>query len=340
MERFVLNPRHWPRVPARCQVVISNRGAQWQAETSDVGPGGCQLVSPRVIAVGGEVQLTISTEALAEKLAVLGRVAWTSSTPPVRLGVAFCQQLAGADPRSWFERLLKADPAMAAAIHRVPERLPVATMLYFGTPPRFVIDFTPQEVAVLRLLGNAPHIADVLARASMSPEASSRAIFSLLARRSLVLSPAEAVSPQRWTQVLEQAEAVLPAGPPGLPSLAPPLATWEPPVRPPSRGLDGQFPPVPKAALGDSRRSRMDTPPEAAGRTTAPAVPQPASLGDRGGQRRPEAQALLDEAQRQLGAGDISASISLLRRALALSPRDGEISALLGQLAFRNRQVE
>ncbi|HQR30693.1 MAG TPA: hypothetical protein PLL32_09795 [Anaeromyxobacteraceae bacterium] len=37
--------------------------------------------------------------------------------------------------------------------------------------------------------------------------------------------------------------------------------------------------------------------------------------------------------------GEISTAIGLLRRALQMSPRDPEISALLGQLAFRDRQV-
>jgi hypothetical protein len=37
--------------------------------------------------------------------------------------------------------------------------------------------------------------------------------------------------------------------------------------------------------------------------------------------------------------GEISTAIGLLRRGLQLSPRDPEISALLGQLAFRDRQL-
>jgi cytochrome c-type biogenesis protein CcmH/NrfG len=37
--------------------------------------------------------------------------------------------------------------------------------------------------------------------------------------------------------------------------------------------------------------------------------------------------------------GEISTAIGLLRRALQLSPRDPDISALLGKLAFRDRQV-
>jgi Flp pilus assembly protein TadD len=38
-----------------------------------------------------------------------------------------------------------------------------------------------------------------------------------------------------------------------------------------------------------------------------------------------------------VSSGQISGAIALLRRALGLSPRDPEISALLTQLAFRDR---
>jgi Flp pilus assembly protein TadD len=52
-----------------------------------------------------------------------------------------------------------------------------------------------------------------------------------------------------------------------------------------------------------------------------------------------EAQECLDRAREATAAGDISGAIALLRRALALAPRDAEISAELGALAFRDRIV-
>ncbi len=334
MERFVFNPRRWPRVPARCQVVVASQDSQWQAETEDLGPGGCQLVSPRVIAPGGEVRLAIATQALADKLSVSGRVAWNNSTPPVRLGVAF--EEGNVEPRSWFERLVEANPILAVAIHRVPDRLPVAAMLYLGEPPRFVIDFTPQELAVLRLLGHGIRIADVLTRAGLSTVESSRVVYCLLARRALVLARADAVPPRRWAEVLARAEEAIASEPPRPAAPKPP-----PPAREPlAPTIPRAPPPLPKAALGDSPPSRMDARVELAETKTAPVVSQPTSLGARGGQRSPEAQALFDEAQRQLAASDISGAIFNLRRALALSPRDGEVSSLLGQLAFRNRKLE
>ncbi len=335
MTRFVFNPRRWPRVPARCQVVVASRETQWHAETEDLGPGGCQLVSPRVIAPGGEVRLAIATQALAETLSVAGRVAWNSSTLPVRLGVAFAREAGGVDPTSWFERLVEANPVLAAAIHRVPDRIPVAAMLYLGEPPRFVIDFTAQELAVLQLIGHGIRIADILTRAGLSTVESSRAIYCLLARRALVLARAEAVPPRRWAEVLARAEEAIAAEPIRRTAPAPE------PSPPPAPQVERDGPPVaPRPASADAPRSRMDARAEMTGKIAAPVVEPAKSLGVREGQRRPEAQALFDEGQRRLVAGDIHAAISFLRRALALSPRDGEISALLGQLAFRNRPVD
>jgi Flp pilus assembly protein TadD len=55
--------------------------------------------------------------------------------------------------------------------------------------------------------------------------------------------------------------------------------------------------------------------------------------------RPPDAQECFDLAVSAVSMGEISTAIGLLRRALQLSPRDPEISALLGQLAFRDRQA-
>jgi hypothetical protein len=55
--------------------------------------------------------------------------------------------------------------------------------------------------------------------------------------------------------------------------------------------------------------------------------------------RGPEAQECFDLAVSAVSMGEISTAIGLLRRGLQLSPRDPEISALLGKLAFRDRQA-
>jgi hypothetical protein len=89
---------------------------------------------------------------------------------------------------------------------------------------------------------------------------------------------------------------------------APPAAEPAPPPIPAS-------PPVPAAAA-------------------SPAAPSQAVTV-----RGPEAQECLDLAVSAVSMGEISTAIGLLRRALQLSPRDPEISALLGKLAFRDRNL-
>jgi hypothetical protein len=45
--RLILDPRRSPRVPARLRVQVQHASEEWQAETEDLGPRGCLLVSPR-----------------------------------------------------------------------------------------------------------------------------------------------------------------------------------------------------------------------------------------------------------------------------------------------------
>jgi hypothetical protein len=40
-----------------------------------------------------------------------------------------------------------------------------------------------------------------------------------------------------------------------------------------------------------------------------------------------------------VAAGEINGAIALLRRALVLAPGDAEIAAMLGKLAFKDRQL-
>lgn len=326
MEHFVFNARRWPRVPAHYRVAITNRGIQWTAETEDVGPGGCQLVSPRVIAAGSEVRLAIATQALADRLSIVGRVAWVSPVPPIRLGIAFAQQLASMDPRAWFERLLQAEPSVAATIRRLPDRLPVSATLYLGQPPRFVIDFNSEELVILRVVKDGTRISDILTTAGIGVAAVSRAIFSLLARRALVLSRAEAVPASKWIGTLAKAESSQSAEQPAPAASTPAAAERE-------HVFGGG---------GDSSRSRMDARLERTGKSTAPEPkPEPKVVVASApkAHRTAETQAAFEAAQRQIAAGGISAAIVLLRRALSLAPGDAEISALLGQLAFKDRNL-
>ena len=59
----ILNPRRAPRVLVRCAVEIRHHLAHWRGETEDLSPGGCQIVTPRLVEAGAEVKLAMTVRA-------------------------------------------------------------------------------------------------------------------------------------------------------------------------------------------------------------------------------------------------------------------------------------
>jgi hypothetical protein len=208
MRMDILNPRRAPRVPVRCAVVIRHRFSSWSGETEDLGPGGCQIVSPRPVEPGRELKLVIRCDALERPLDASGKVVWARSEAPARIGVAFRPDLEAA----WFDALLAADPVASRIARSVPDRLPRQTRVYLGKPPQLVVDFSPIELAILRRVGSGVTL-DALAR-SFGPDLDDRiagALFSLVARRLLVFDPAASVGLARWRDVLAEDDAPTPA---------------------------------------------------------------------------------------------------------------------------------
>ncbi len=208
MHTEVLNPRRAPRIPHRCVVEIRDRFAAWKAETEDLGPRGCQLVTPRLAAPGRELQLQIRCDALGRTIKATGKVVWTRAQEPSRLGIEFeTSRTEG----GWFEPLLATVPGLAQLVRRIPERLPRSARLFLGEPPRLLADFSAEEVAVLRAVG-AGTTVEGLARALGSAFDRVRgAMFALVSRRLLVLTAAEAMPPERWRAVLDAAARALAA---------------------------------------------------------------------------------------------------------------------------------
>jgi len=189
-------------------VEIRDRFAAWTAQTEDLGPRGCQLVTPRLAAPGRALQLQIHCAAIGRTIRATGTVVWSRAQAPSRLGVEF--ETGRTDP-GWFELVLRADPRGSDIIRRIPERISRAATLYLGDPPRFLGDFSAEEVAVLRRIERGVSV-DGLARALGSAfERVRGAVFALVARRYLVLTPGEAVEPARWKLVLDAAERSLAA---------------------------------------------------------------------------------------------------------------------------------
>jgi PilZ domain len=211
----LVNPRRSPRVANRSRVEVQDRFSSWTASTEDLGPLGCQLVTPRLASPGRELKLRIHCDAIGQTIDATGRVVWTRAESPSRLGIQF--QSDRSQP-GWFDVLLRADPLAAANSRRMPERLPYSAVLRLGEPPRFMSDFCAEEVAVLRRIGAGITVEALALQLGSAFERVRAHVFALLARRLLVLNAAEAVPPARWNVTLGGAEKSLAASGVKLPA--------------------------------------------------------------------------------------------------------------------------
>jgi hypothetical protein len=363
MAEFIMNPRKAPRATARCRAAVVSAAGAFDAETEDIGARGCQVISPALLRKGEPLELTISCERVPEPLRARGRVTWVSEQPPWRVGVAFDDAFVPSAER-WFEKLVAATPGIGS-LRRVPEKIPVEAMVYLGPPPRFLVDFSAEEAALLRAIASGARLDELMVRLRHTWPAAQRALFSLLARQAVTLSRGQAAHPDAWKRILTDVEASLaveslgtappvpvprgpapeadsettpiamqplaaPLPPPAEPAANPAASPWGTPARDPHPSLE----------LGDA-----GPPIEIAAPTSGFASGRPRDAGAAGagryakaGERGAEAQALYDRALREIDAGSVSGAIALLRKALSLAPGDAEIAAVLGKLAFRDRR--
>lgn len=195
----VLNPRRAARVPFRCSVEIRYGLVAWHAETEDLGPTGCQILTSRIVSRRRELKLTFRADELGLKpITVKGTVVWARPDSPSRIGVRF-----DADTdTTWFETLLNADPAIANEVVQIPARLPADTRIYLGLPPRRRVQFSNEELAVLRAASGGSTIEQLARATGEGFEKARGRLFSLIGRRMVVLDQADAVSPERWRLIL------------------------------------------------------------------------------------------------------------------------------------------
>lgn len=331
---FIQNPRQFPRILAKYRVVVSHGGAGWSAETFDISATGCQIISPRPMQKGEVAKLVIEAPQISQPLSVFGSVAWTAAAGRFRAGVTFAERQPDGDPAAWFKRLLANQPGIEGTMRRLPERLPHDTKLFLRPPPQFIFDFGPDEVALLKLLGDGTTIGKVLRDGPFSPAQAARVIYALLEQRVITLSLGEAAPAWRWKAALADFESQVgerQPPPPPPPREAMPLS-----VPPASFGRAKPIGPAAPAPSPAAEPEVPAVPPEAAAPPQTAAPPAPARTVT---MRGPEAQECFDLAVSAVSMGEISTAIGLLRRGLQLSPRDPEISALLGKLAFRDRQA-
>ncbi len=319
-----------------------HRGLDFVAETEDVGPKGCLVVSPHPLDPGTWVRLMLEADRLPEKLRVTGRVAWAAQPARVRAGVAFAEMQVerNQDPFAWFERLMRASPGLVPLTRHVPDRLPLDTPLYLLPPPRFIMDFSETELGLIAGMRNGTTVEQLLQRMQPERKNEGRLIFALLARRVLSLSAREACDPMAWRPMLQQAGVLsgleVDDEPEEVVRLADLAVEHDAVPAPPGTDREILPPWLSGASPGSGERPGSQVivppPPEHAAGTPGPAATATA-------RRSPQAQQHYDHALASAAAGDVQRALRLLRQALVLSPRDPEIAQALGQLAFRDRKA-
>jgi hypothetical protein len=109
--------RRFPRLRARCRVRVRDRYGVWDAETEDVGPRGCRIVTGRPQTVGALLGLTLESESVRDALEVTGQVVWAVRDGLSRAGISFAGSASrpGAPgPGAWFAALAAASGAVEA----------------------------------------------------------------------------------------------------------------------------------------------------------------------------------------------------------------------------------
>ena len=169
--------RRFARLPARCRVWVRDRYGVWDAYTEDISARGCRIVTPRPLAVGTLVRLTILDERLEAPLIVTGQVVWAAGERPERAGILFAgSPLGGPGAGPWVQSLEAAKTGLTAASPDVP----VAA----GPPLDVVVD--PPEPEDTSPAALAQRLAD---RAQALADAGQAGAAEALLRRALALAP-------------------------------------------------------------------------------------------------------------------------------------------------------
>ncbi|MGB8932610.1 MAG: hypothetical protein WCC48_15305, partial [Anaeromyxobacteraceae bacterium] len=139
-------------------------------------------------------------ERVSDPLWVGGRIAWAADAPPWRVGIAFSDQDEDVAAR-WFDRLVAAFPGLDGSL-LAPRRIAADAQLFLGRAPRLRPALLAPELEVLRAVGSGITAAELRARMGAGWELGQGALFSLLGRRFLTLTPSEAASPEGWAGYL------------------------------------------------------------------------------------------------------------------------------------------
>lgn len=205
MAEFFQNPRRAPRAPIRCDARVALReGGFWAGTTNDYGPRGCQLTAPGQLEAGSRIFVELYNERVEGKCALSGRIAWCRKDTRWHIGVAF-DDAAAPTAEGFFARLTAAWPGLEE-LGRAPERIPAAAALAPARPPHVEPVLLPEEADVLRALGAGATAGALQERFADRWPAALNAIFSLFARRYVVLGAPDPAAADAWAPWLAKRE--------------------------------------------------------------------------------------------------------------------------------------
>lgn len=172
--------RRFARLPSQCRVWVRDRYGVWDAETEDVSPRGCRIVTPRRQTVGALVRLTVVAERLVEPLLVSGQVVWVTAGPPARAGISFTGSPSDAPGAGAWVRSLEAarggrDADEAPGVHVIRDALDIVV-----APPE------PHDASPDALARRLAERGEELVRGGQ------RAAGEVLLRRALAFAPGDA----------------------------------------------------------------------------------------------------------------------------------------------------
>jgi hypothetical protein len=293
-ERGAEDARRAPRMAVRCHVVVRGRAGSWTAETEDLGPGGCQLVTQQYQDVGREVAIAISSPLMQRPLVASGRVVWIAeATGLARVGIAFdgAKGPGTLAPADWFARLFSGTPG--ATVRDALRSVAPGAVIHLAQPPPRLPPLRREHVRLLRAIGTGAPVEAL--RAAVGAAGFEPALFSLLTHRCVTLARGAAAPPAAWGRALDAADAAL-AG--------------EEIARARSHAASPRPAPVP---------TQVSTPTP----TPAPGLAR----------RSPEAQRLYERGVELLVAGDTQQAVRLFRAASAAAPGDAVLRGVLARFA-------
>jgi hypothetical protein len=189
MSDFVNNPRRAPRSVIGCDARVALKsGAYFKGPTVDLGPAGCQVLSPSPVVPEERVFVEISNREVPESSLLSGRVAWAAGEEPYRAGVQF--DLGSRDAAAlYYGRLAAAHPDLVET-DDVPDRVALDARV---VPWKREGDAAvlPGEEAVLLAVGDGIRVRDLRDELGDRWEAAVNPLFALLARRLLVVEEGE-----------------------------------------------------------------------------------------------------------------------------------------------------